>query len=456
MSEQENSNDAFPRRRRIHKRTLAIVFCFVVLPWILVAVPGDHVESWGTTGSNGSAFAHGWPFIHLDRTEVGVNGSWVNGKYTPGPVPAGLDLDKKARESAREHPPLRLDLRLDRQEVASFNYDPLPVQPPYWTESMHWPRIGKGRYLTIRPLGLIANLLILGLAILLSGWLVERRVVRRGKSLLRFSLKTLLVVTALVALAIGWFVRERSSHADAHEKALKLAEVDVDVLLKFKERFPRVISQLFNNGHLPLMDPLFFSVLDKNKSGVAELRMLDDMDAVQISSLADLTIDLPFQIQLEILYYTRDIENQLSKLDQVESLIIAFDFEVWVNSFSDDENYTGDIINDLKISGKRVNLQAKFSGLKRLDAILDPELDQESQLKAFCGLETLEQVELYELSQVGVDFLVKTKEQWPDDIYLDFDEEVTEESRRLLIDHFNLIYDENNGTASPTESEDIF
>ena len=135
MSQQKTSDDS-SAEGRIHKRTLAVVFCLVVVPWILVAIPGQVSGGWGTTGSSAKDYQHGWPFVHLIRTEALSVGNLVKGRFVRGQIPSRLEFDRIARESAREHQ-LKFDLRLERLHEISCDetWSTVPLDEVYsWTD----------------------------------------------------------------------------------------------------------------------------------------------------------------------------------------------------------------------------------------------------------------------------------------------------------------------------------
>ena len=154
---------------------------------------------------------------------------------------------------------------------------------------------------------------------------------------------------------------------------------------------------------------------------------------------------------METWVYTRQIEEHLNGFDkaQVENLEIQFGVNLWVESFSDVEGYQGDFFKDIELFGKSVNIIPDFPRLKVLRLHLCSELDQQSQLESFCGLESLEEVELSGLSQPAIDFLWKTREKWPKNITLEFEHDVTDESRDRLVEYFGLIYADDEGAAAP-------
>ena len=108
MSHQQAPAEPIPKRR-IHRRTLAIVFCFVILPWFLVAIPGKRSNALETAGSENVAYMHGWPFLHLVRTEAIVNWTRVNGEYVADRLPSQLELNELAQKSVPDQPSLKLN-----------------------------------------------------------------------------------------------------------------------------------------------------------------------------------------------------------------------------------------------------------------------------------------------------------------------------------------------------------
>ena len=110
MSSQKTDKEPRPKRR-FHKRTLVIVFCFVVIPWLLVAIPGEESGSFrANQGLTYSQYGYGWPCQHLFHIEaINYGGCWVPAS------PVDLDLTKKsAREIFPEQPLLKLNLGLDK------------------------------------------------------------------------------------------------------------------------------------------------------------------------------------------------------------------------------------------------------------------------------------------------------------------------------------------------------
>lgn len=477
MSHPKTSNEP-SSKRRIHKRTLAIVFCFVILPWCLVAIPGERSSASGTTGNRRIAYKHGWPFQHLVRAEAIVNRTYVNGEYVDDRLPSLLELDGLAQESSPVQPSLKLNLRLGKTELikgkrlfrnAFFGPSWPTVESDvagFWTEPFKWTKPNSGRYWEVQKLGLVGNMMFLVLTFFLFSWLVERKLARQGGKLARqgrsfkLSISSLLLATTLVAMG-SWTVREYSLYQRQRQQINDfLPEGRLDparlsfgsnfstpnfINANFKSRFPEIVSQLLNHGCLPFVDSEFFVALDGQDPGILTIHLYNK--SLNPSKLAQAAVESPFSVNLKVPDYGRHSENSLVdfKDANLTDLYIFFDWRDWVDSLYGEElkeplarQRSGKPI--FTAADMRVNLTADFPHLQRLTLRLCSTLDQESQLKSFCGLESLEEVRLAGLTKVGVDFMLQTKEQWPRKVELEFEDDVSDESKELLWQYFDPAY----------------
>lgn len=430
--------------RKIHKRTLAIVFCFVVLPWILVAVPGELAESWLSTGYSGNVYVHGWPLVHLDRTEVTAGSYLDSPKTASGEMPEleaadAAGIDKALNEFAVDHPPLRLNLGLGHEEILRISEPQTLGQNGFWADPSCWPRWGLGSDLQIRWMGVICNLLFLGLAALLFGWVVEWWV-RRNNGLLKFSLRSLLVATAIAALVTGWAAREYSRHVDREQKFARLVELGILPTIMCRGRFPQVVSRLLNHGHFPGLDPSFFVAIYDDDGGSCLYVDLSDPHAMdQVNEIASALLESPIPVVLNTSPLTRQLENQLFEFENANVKGLYTEYSSRWNGFRGERSLvSGETSEDEVFPERKVNYSTKFPHLEYINLSLVPALDQEFQLEAFCGLENLESVQLNRLAEAGIKFLVRTKEQWPEVLHVEYDEDTPEESKRLLEQHFEV------------------
>ena len=80
---------------RFHRSTLVIAL-LILLPWLLVALPGRTNGGGATTGFSTTRFLHGLPFVFLERQTVEYSGIWANKVFTPGGKPTDVDFDEMA------------------------------------------------------------------------------------------------------------------------------------------------------------------------------------------------------------------------------------------------------------------------------------------------------------------------------------------------------------------------
>lgn len=81
-------------------------------------------------------------------------------------------------------------------------------------------------------------------------------------------------------------------------------------------------------------------------------------------------------------------------------------------------------------------MKINLPNLERLTLELDSTLDQVDQLRPFVGMPSLKG-RIFNISEKGVEFILKTKEQWPDEMEFDFVDDVSEELRLKLESEFN-------------------
>jgi len=277
--------------------------------------------------------------------------------------------------------------------------------------------------------------------------IVERKLARQGR-IFKFSLRALLLATAFIVIGISWLVQEFSRFQKHHQQvdfvSSEQTGANLRVAPKFKSRFPLIVSQLLNHGNLPFVDAKFFVALDRQDPGilVIDLYSHEETDLQRLPEIAQLAVESQFSVSMYIRYYGRQIEKSLVDFKNVSLMELDIQFHTpdGVDSFGDHEEYTGDYSKDLEFSGDRVNITADFPHLKRLTLSLSTTLDQASQLKSFRGLNSLEEVKLGDLSQPGVDYMLKTKENWPRKIEFKFTPDVSEVSKKLLWQHFDQTY----------------
>ena len=426
------------KKRRIHKRTLAIVFCFVLLPWFLVAIPGT------TSRASASSFPysqmrHGWPFVHLHTTEVKTLGELVSGKFVFGQKPIDQELNELVRDYADSlgskdfRPPIKLDLRFYRSgELVSWQ------GIGHWSENRFWPRWKPGWLWSPRYIGLLLNLSFLAIASGLVIAFCEYRIRRRGR-LVNFSLRSILAATALAALLIAWGVREFNESKSIAKSIELFKQWDTaDHNVDYETRLPLVVSQLFNHGKHPWgTTPFFF----RAKSGEI-LIWLNEFTPANIDQITELAFGSGYLINLDVRNFNAQRQQMLSKFDGENVYVLSIDFnsDVWVyQAIGDDAHDTG--WEEAKnLANLKLDLNISFPKLESLYIELDSTLDQVDQLKIFTGLQSLKTGNISNLSTGGAEYILKTKDQWPTDMHLDYLDDVTDELKAKLDEAFKPIH----------------
>ena len=357
-----------------------------------------------------------------------------------------MDLDlinEAAREKSPEQPLLKLNLGLEAMEVVAWDDEWPAVKfqgAGFWTEPFHGTEPGHGRYWEFQPLGLVCNLVLLALTTFLVGWIVERKLAKHGR-LFKFSLRSLLLATALVAIGMGWFVPEYAYFQKNQQqfnaiKDERLRNEECFLYPNFETRFPTVVSQLLNHGQLPFVEPEFFVALNSQKPGVLTLVWRNEKDLQGIRKLAQAIAESPFSVNVEVELYGRRSKQNLAELEKTRltDLTIHFENTVWAEIERDSKK-------DSESADEMVNVSANYPHLKKLNLCLTSWFDQESQLKPFCKLDSLEEVLLCGVSTTGVEFMLKTKEQWPRQVEFEFESDVSQESKELLWQYFDPTYE---------------
>jgi len=413
MSRRDGQSNARPKKRRVHKTTLLFVLVFVVLPWTLISIPGDSIAGGGTTGLNVSDCQHGWPFIHMHSTHYDLNGNWVNKTFVRG-KPANVDTKPLAIKWFNNffHAPERdlkwieYDLRLSKSEWSEIGY---------WSNTKNWSVWDDEHHFEIRWLGLLANLLLVAVVAVMAGWPIEKKI-RNGK-LFKFSLFSFGVVVALLCVALTFGVQ---TYRDVHSEQTyvqNLQQLNKEDLLwlnvEHSDRFPRLISQLFNGGRTPWGDLQFFrKVVDAS----IEIH-IDALDEKQMESVLKVLDQGDFGLEVDASEYNEHIEQHLQKLDKyrIVSLNLCYDAYDWFEERTGEEFYDMPREEALKKSAIKVNLDLQLLHLKNLSVELTEFFTSREQLEPFLGLSSRTNVLVLSVDEDGSKFILETHESWPDE-----------------------------------------
>ena len=201
------------KKRWIHKRTIAVVLCVVILPWVLIAMPGTLDTGDNVSGRNIYHLVHGWPFVHLEITHHLKAGNLEEGRYRLSRLPWGTDATKTAKEAAalftKGRSPFQLNLRVEKDPYRAHWLGKVS----FWSDVSNWPALKTGVHLTPRYFGMLLNLLCLALLAAMVAALCERRIRRHGR-LLKYSLAILLIGIALIAATCAWITAIQLDHTE--------------------------------------------------------------------------------------------------------------------------------------------------------------------------------------------------------------------------------------------------
>jgi len=444
MSQQtQDGESAVPlpaKKWRVHKRTIVVVFCVVLLPWILIAIPGTTISGGGSSRSSISHKVHGWPFVHLESTEISISQYWL--KMNRGQVPPELlNLDKQARESAARYLENSsvIQLNLRHRRMRSSKAEDLG-EIGYWSDLSNWISWKVGTHLTPRYLGLVLNLICLVFLVRLIAAGCERRIRRDGR-LLKYSLASMLICTAFFVVAFAWIARMQQevaaqkrlndslqAMADAEDGSLR------SLLLEYQARFPLIVSQLFNHGkHSWGAVPFFRQV----KSGRMNCDLDDESDQDDINLVAELAKETQYLVSLQLMDFSPKRQLMLKAMDgmNIVELEICYDSYDWMRQeFGGDRSVWG---AELKRAGFEVELDIDMSRLKDLRLELDWRIPQTEQLKPFVGLPSLKFASISYLTAEGAEFILETKSRWPNAMEFDYSDDVSEELRQKLESEFD-------------------
>jgi hypothetical protein len=427
------------KQKRIHKRTITFVLLFVILPWALVAMPGESDGGGGTTGLNVNFRKHGWPFTHLHSTHYDLYGNWVNKTFIRG-KPANIDTKPLAIKShnrffnASDQQLFEFDTRLTRTSTKYFQYG-------YWSIPENWPQWSNEHYSEVRWAGLIANLLLLFLAATIVAIPIERKV--RNGTLFKYSLFSFAVAITLLGVVMAWGVRAYNGFHSEQQRIQNLARLENEgrvfyVDVEHTDRFPRLISQLLNNGQTMWGDLPFFEKVERvlvNFEIDTEILTEEGLDEVVAA-----TKETDAELEISVACYNDLAEEYLEKFDGVRIVSLQIDFDGSVYEWLEqkigedaDELEWKEAVEKAKLE---TSLELKLPHLERLELELTDALPFKDQLEPFVGLPKLRQVSIFDIGEEGARFLLETREHWPNNSYFGITKEVPQELKAKLEEAF--------------------
>lgn len=431
--ERENS----PRRKRwVHKRTLAVAFCVVVIPWILVAVPGEQYGGGGTSGITVTNRQHGWPFVHLSSTHVEIYDVEIYGNW--GQLPPDIDANEIAANYS-QHSFFAPDTNLNNSPQLNLrlhrNNPWWEDQPGFWSEGSNWPSWRYGWHLEFRPWGILCNFLFVGFVMVMVAIAVEFRIRRWGK-LFRYSLKTTLVMVVIVAALLAYVISEhsKSAHEERHLQALKKLETDEIIYLhvEYQSRFPLLFSQLLNHGNFPWGNSMMFR---QTRECLVSLHLDDSNTPEQVSQITKTLADSNTLVSVDMSHVENDtfarMLDELGKTN-IHRLDIRFECYEWVYKKIGARFHDLDWEQAVKMADLKFETKNRFQHLESLILELDSALKHPEILQHFCDLPALQKVRIYDLSESGARYILQTRTRWPKNSIFDFAEDVSDDLKSRL------------------------
>ena len=321
------------KRRRVHKRTIAVVLCVVIFPWALIAIPGTLSTGDEVSGLNIYHLLHGWPFVHLESTHYHQNvGNSEIGRYRLGRLPLGADVAKSAKEAAaiftQDRSSAQLNLRLEKDPYRSHWLGKLG----FWSDGSNWSILKSGVHLTPRYFGMLLNLFCIALLAAIVAALSELKIRRHG-GLLKYSLANLLIGITVIAVACAWITGIHLDHTDQAQLDDQLQALsekrfsDNNELFYFSKshesRFPLVISQLLNHGKHPWGALPYFRQV---KTGHVLVRIEKESDIDRLKKIKSLVSANKYSVELDLHSYTPETQKMLNTLDGVNLVSLKLSF----------------------------------------------------------------------------------------------------------------------------------
>ena len=273
--ETPNADRNLRRLAKFQSSTLILATWVVLVPWLLIAMPGMHVGIVTHDGFISSCFEHGWPFVFLERLTYESNNK-MNVRLNQIGIERGqMERLADRMQDLRVDTPndgLDFDLKTGQPHVSSLwstgNNSRDFSQTGFWTNKRRWPFAGDvdEEVLRFRWFGLVLNLGFLALIWATIAWLIETRLRRRG-SHLKFSMFEILIVISLLAALLALLRNEYLHSLEQNQVVADTVESfrsDLQVFGQRKNSLPNPVSQLFDHrSRLPFTDVYLFRPVER-------------------------------------------------------------------------------------------------------------------------------------------------------------------------------------------------
>ena len=398
---------------RFHRSTIVIAL-LVLLPWLLVALPGRIDGSGGSDDFWTLRYSHGLPFVFLERQTAEYDESGSSGVFPPG-EPQEVDFDAMAAKflatGVYQSDDSEFWFGLCFSSVSGndcFGHCELETsvieQDRFWSDVDRWPWLGEtgGEAMRIHWLGLLIDVLLVLIVFWMVAKAIEYRLSKRGTHF-AFSLAEVLAVFCATGALTAWVANEYQRAAKQNAVVDRLSDevtaADEYIGGERSNSLPRLVSELLDHGSLfpPLKTHMFRPVEQANFS----IHNLDDGAA---KSLADAMQDTAFPIDLDIQVnkQTLPVLQNRKALSNVNYLDLRFGF-LW----------EGGDQPDVFLTDADLDFELNLPNVKRLLIILHPKIDQPKQLGILPLMKSLEVFLMWEIDQKGAVYLSSIVENFP-------------------------------------------
>jgi hypothetical protein len=265
---------------------------------------------------------------------------------------------------------------------------------------------------------------------------IERKV--RNGTLFKFSLLSFAIAITLLGVAMAWGVSAYNGFESEQQRIQNLSRLENEGLLyknvERTDRFPRLISQLLNNGQMMLGDLPFF---EKVERVIVNFDIdVDDLTEEQLDRIAEATQGTDFELEIRVIPYNNVAERYLEKFDgaRIVSLDIDFDtgIDEWIEDRIGEDPYELEWKEAVEKAKLETSLDLKLPHLESLELELTDVIPVKDQLEPFVGLPNLKQVLIHKVGKDSARFLLENREHWPKDFDFGISDDVPQELRAKL------------------------
>ena len=268
--------------RKFHKSSIVVVLLFVIIPWLLIAIPGERKGNIGELtqigpGNFSLRAEHGWPAIHGVSVKCTGQYSVNDSLFRPRNTLAILYFREYQQALFVEGFWTNVD-RWPIRYVKSLGWDKSKI---FFEYRVHW-------------LGLLINVCFVAAASAALFWYCEYRIQRNG-SLWKITLAESFVLIFILCAVVAWFsaMNRFAKHQESQLEKFK-TQIPNSAYKKIgiyrKDVLPTFVSRLLDyaNSKYPLAPYLFKPISKVYLPCNPEIAAFEDELA---------SIDLPFSLQ---------------------------------------------------------------------------------------------------------------------------------------------------------------